>query len=500
MDKYYSYFRVSSKNQEETGVSLDAQREANLEYAKEKEFEIVREYREVMSAAKTGRKEFGKMLEDIRNEDNIRGIIFHDVDRSTRSISDLAKIHELSNEGYRIHYSRDKTDMNDRSSKLNVNVKAVVAADFIENLSQETKKGMYKKYEMGYSSGRAYLGYKCKGGGVRVLNKEVAPLIRQCFELYATGKYTLKDLANVMYKSGLRSESGKKMNFTKISRVLNREYYIGIIKVKGKKFKGNHPPIVSVRLFNKVQEVLQRRYTPKTRVHEYIFKHMLICGNCGKRLRTSTAKQKYQYYRCREKNCLGYIGEWVIEERILEIINQVKFSNDEVKQMIKVAKDLRKSTTLTIDEKIKAIKLQIENTKAKLNKLIDLKLTEDIEPEIFRQKKEELSIELNSLESDLVDCKYSNNDPQKNIEKLGKLLANPSKAYKIANCEQKADLIKSMLGNIRVFSSHLEYEWLTPFFHLHKAKTSNKCSLSPKGVTTGNRTRITCATSMSSSR
>lgn len=151
MDKYFSYFRVSSTNQAENGVSLEAQQEANQKFARERGYGIVKEFREVQSAAKQGRKQFNLMLAEVKRRKDISGIIFHDVDRSARSISDWAKIKELSNTGLHVCFSRDGSDLSSRGSSLTASIKAVIAEDFIANLSQETKKGLYKKAEQGFT-------------------------------------------------------------------------------------------------------------------------------------------------------------------------------------------------------------------------------------------------------------------------------------------------------------------------------------------------------------
>lgn len=303
MDKYFSYFRVSSTNQADNGVSLEVQQEANLKFAKEKGYEVVKEYREVQSAAKQGRKEFNLMLSEIKKHKDIKGIIFHDVDRSARSIGDWAKIKELSNVGMNICFSRDGSDLSNRGSSLTASIKAVIAEDFIMNLSQETKKGLYKKAEQGYTVfGHTVIGYITKSGGVRDVDPTTAPLIRKCFELYATNKYTLHELADEMYKRGLRAKNSKKLEFTKISKILNNKYYIGLIIVTGRVYDGAHKPIVSVKLFERVQLILQRRFTPHTKRNEYKFKHILSCSYCGRSMRSMMSKHKYHYYYCREKS------------------------------------------------------------------------------------------------------------------------------------------------------------------------------------------------------
>jgi len=62
------YARVSSKEQMDTGYSIDAQVDLLRAYAKENYIEIVHEYVEVESAKTTGRAEFNKMIKFIKEE------------------------------------------------------------------------------------------------------------------------------------------------------------------------------------------------------------------------------------------------------------------------------------------------------------------------------------------------------------------------------------------------------------------------------------------------
>ena len=500
MNKYFSYYRVSSQDQAENGVSLGAQKEANTNYAKENGWEIVKEFEEVQSAAKKGRKQFTLMLKEINRRKDINGIIFHDVDRSARSISDWSKIKELSNKGLHICFSRDKSDLSTRGNSLTNTIKAVIAEDFIANLSQETKKGMYRKAELGYTVfGHIVPGYiKKEGGenGLRIPDPHTAPLVKRCFELYATDKYTLEELADEMFKRGLRARSGKRLEYTKISRILNDTYYIGIIKMNGKTFAGIHQPLVSVKLFNQVQVCLRRRYTPHTRRNKYIFSHLFTCAICGKPIRSVTSKHKYQYYWCRDPKCemRKAVGENKVEDWIKEQIKNIQFTSQEIKQMLKVAQELRQSFTLELAEKENGLKLQIDNVASRLNQLTDLLLDNTITKETYNQKREQYILEKKTLESEINEFKDTKISSFDKFEELAQLIGNPIQAYELANHENKSNLIKKMMTNLQLHPNGIKFAWQTPFLALYKRKNELLNSSFPLGVPTGNRTQASGTT------
>lgn len=472
-NKYFSYFRVSSKNQEESGASLEAQQEANLRYAKEKQLQIVKEFREVQSAAKTGRKQFEAMVKELRRRHDIEGAIFHDVDRSSRSWGDWATINDLAEkEGYKIHFSREGTELNSRSSHLTADIKAAVAVDFIRNLRQETKKGMMKKVEQGYwVFGHTMIGYRPAGTALKALDPVEAPLVRKCYELYATDRYTMKTLADEMYRLGLRSRSGKMLNYTKISRMLNCITYTGILKVLDKIYPGKHPAIVSTELFDKVHQIAKRRYAPDRERHEYKFQHMLKCGMCGKRLRSSKAKKKYKYYLCRQDSCIARaIGEDKVEQMIIDALRTIQFNEGQVIEMLRVAKESRHSVQLALEEGKKAAQLNLDQVKDRRSKLADLYMDGKIDPETYEQKRTELVMRVKYAEEELQKCSHPNDGNFSRLEELANLLRDPVHAYSVANNIEKRHLLESMMKNFTITDGQLKYEWQTPFDRLTQTK------------------------------
>jgi len=487
MDKYYSYYRVSSKEQRE-GASLEVQCESNRRYALSKGLEITREFEEVQSASKAGRKQFNTMLTELKKDRDIRGIIFHDVDRSTRSLGDWARINELVEDGYQIHFSREGSDLSGRSARLTADIKAVIASDFSRNLAQEVKKGLYNKLEQGYAViGNVSLGYQSKGKGIRIIDPIQGQLVRECFDLYATDKYSLKELEEIMYKKGMRSfASGKRIAFNKLSILLHNKFYIGLIECKGKIFKGRHEPLIPLKTFEQVQNNLKRRYSPKEKVYPYKFMHLFSCGHCGQRMKALTAKRKYTYYYCRNKEChMKNVREKNIEKWILEELKKIKFSKRDVEAMVKAAKDMKQSLALTIEESKKSLQLHIENVKAKLEKLLDSHLDNVIASEVYDKKRNELIKQINEFEIQLNNLGGISDKTLDKVEELAELLGNPIKAYRMANHLNKKTLISAMMQKISVFESRITYEWKTPFSVLAKQKIStfsdSEILGSPKG-------------------
>src|SRR5437879_3701876 len=140
MKEYYGYTRVSTARQGEHGVSLEHQREAIERYAGKNSLTIARWFTEQETAAKRGRPLFGQMLKGLR-AGKASGVIIHKIDRSARNLKDWSDLGELIDSGIEVHFANESLDLHSRGGRLSADIQAVVAADYIRHLRDETRQG-----------------------------------------------------------------------------------------------------------------------------------------------------------------------------------------------------------------------------------------------------------------------------------------------------------------------------------------------------------------------
>ncbi len=144
------FCRVSSKEQEETGYSLSAQEKFLKEYADKKEFLIDKVFSISESASgKKQREIFSYMMEYVQKKD-IKIIICEKVDRLSRNFKDAVLIDNWleKDEERQVHLVKDSLILhkNSRSQeKLNWGIRIIFAKNYIDNLSEEVKKGQKEK-------------------------------------------------------------------------------------------------------------------------------------------------------------------------------------------------------------------------------------------------------------------------------------------------------------------------------------------------------------------
>jgi len=188
MQNYFAYIRVSTAKQGEKGVSLQEQKGAIESYARRFNLEISRWFEERETAAKSGRPVFAEMLKLLRERKGV-GVIIHKIDRSARNLKDWANLGEMIDAGSQVHFVNESLDLHSRGGRLSADIQAVVAADYIRNLREETRKGFYGRLKQGLYPLPAPIGYLDQGrGAAKIPDPRRAPLVIQAFRLYATGE------------------------------------------------------------------------------------------------------------------------------------------------------------------------------------------------------------------------------------------------------------------------------------------------------------------------
>src|SRR5262245_347597 len=139
------YARVSSKEQEKEGFSIAAQMKLLKEYAAAQDFTVAQEYVDIETAKQTGRSAFGEMVSFLRKKTSARVLLVEKTDRLYRNLKDWVTLDELDLEIHLVKegviLSRDSRS----SEKFMHGIKVLMAKNYIDNLSEEARKGMLEK-------------------------------------------------------------------------------------------------------------------------------------------------------------------------------------------------------------------------------------------------------------------------------------------------------------------------------------------------------------------
>ena len=413
--KYFIYCRKSTDSEERQVLSIEAQLAELKEFAAKEKLEIVASLCEAQTAKEPGRKIFGEMLDRICAGE-ASGILAWHPDRLARNSIDGGKIVYLLDTG-KIKDLKFPTFWfeNTPQGKFMLSIAFGQSKYYVDNLSENIKRGHRQKLRKGIWPGFAPLGYLNNHKTKEIdLDKEKALFIRKAFELYSTGEYTLKALAKVLDQAGLRSYKGNVLSVSCVQRLLQNPIYYGVFSFNGEIYDGTHEPIISKKLFDSVQQVMNNRGKKKRkRKHEFAFSGLMRCGNCGCMI-TAEKQKGHNYYRCTKKKQKcdeKYLREEALLEQMKSFIQKVSLPDDWAENMLAELdkeKEQAKKDGENFVQNLKNHKAEIEQ---KIEKLLDLYIAGGaLTLEEYQAKKQKLLNEKLDIEQKLRDFEQMGNN------------------------------------------------------------------------------------------
>lgn len=453
MKQSFGYIRVSTPKQGE-GVSLEVQKADIEDFAKKTEQQISQWFIEKKSAAKTNRPEFIKMMH-LLEKNKADGVIFHKLDRGSRNRDDWAWIARLNEKyGLSVAFAHEGLTMNTRSEILSLDIQAVMASDYIRNLREETFKGIRGRLNQGILPNGAPIGYLNTGKGKpKAIDKTKAPLIKEAFEKYATGNYSLNELRESLHKKGLTSMYDNILSNSAFSKMLHNPFYTGIIHYKrtGEVFQGKHEPIISSELFNKVQEQLGNKVFAKKSKHDFLFRSRIYCQLCERVLIGERQKGRV-YYRCHNKACpTTSIREDKMESIITTVLKNLVLPKPVQKELEDHWQTLQKDTTKEADIEVAKTNLELGKQRDRLKRVNDKFVDDLIDHDTFVEIKNQCVKMMNHLEQQLTKIKENKAKTPREHNTL-ELSQIAYLTYKTGDKEQKRSILENTHSNF--FGDH----------------------------------------------
>jgi site-specific DNA recombinase len=475
-----AYARVSTKDQERTGHTLPIQSKNMQEYAQSKGLKIVKEFVVAESASKKDRKYYQEMWGFLSQHKEIKHIIFEEIDRFTRNDKDKVDLLDKVNEaGYVSHFVSEKLTLDKETSPNDIflfDILAAKAKNYSAALSQKVKKGQLGKLEKGgFPGGYPSFGYK-KVNGDLVPEEPYASCVRKAFELYGRQYLDLKKLTKGLNEMGFRKRSDKRIAKSFIHSVLTNPIYCGIIPWDGKTFSGIHEPLIDKNCFNRVQDWLSRKNHNHQSKHDFAYRGLMRCGECGCAITGETHKG-FVYYHCSYyRGCSQhkYTREEIIEEQILEILRSLHLGE-------KAAEIVREKIIDKKEEEEGFKKIRVEDLKQQyqrmvnwVDKLYDDKVAGLIDEEMYLRKSQDY---LKRKEEITTTLESYNNGELNTFELSLNVLDLADRAveiYKRRNPEEKRMLLNLLLSNAVLKDKKLDLSLKIPFnYVMEYKKTAN---------------------------
>lgn len=385
------------------------------------------------------REKFNEMIDD-GLDGKFDLIVTKEVSRFARNTLDsIQYTRQLLANGVAVYFQNDNINTLDEDSEFRLTIMASMAQDESRKISSRVKWGHHQAIKNGVVLGNSNIfGYRKRYKRL-VIDEEQAPIVKELFELYATGKYSMKNLETYFYNKGVRNTRGNKLAHNTMANIIRNPkymgYYVGnkvqIVDMFTKKqkflpeeewviFKDETgetvPQIVPEELWKRANEVLKVRSLDviqkqnKTN-HNNLLTGKLICAHCGKPYYRKDSVSKKgtanSAWRCsgKIKNGADSCPSMTIyENEIIPILEDVfKSSQQNINELSELIMRLSEELLNTNEgaNRIETLNKSIANEQKKKQKLLQLNIDGKFPDDEFVRMSAECDDEINRCQEEI---------------------------------------------------------------------------------------------------
>jgi DNA invertase Pin-like site-specific DNA recombinase len=490
----FAYARVSSKEQEKEGYSIPAQQKALKEYAARRGIQIVEEFVDIETAKQSGRTRFGEMVKRLANDRSIRIILVEKTDRLYRNMRDWVTVDDLDVEVHLVKENEVLSKNSRSSAKFMHGIKVVMAKNYVDNLSEEARKGMLEKAEQGVWPTKAPLGYANTtaedGRKVIAVDLHIAPFIKTLFEEFSTGRHSLKSVAKFMHDKGFRyPKSLAKVPVSTIHTILRNRIYTGWFDWKGKTIRGKQEALVSIETWERVQDVLDGRKSSgrKMRKHDFAYSGLLNCGHCGCAMVGEIKKGKYVYYHCtgyRGKCPEPYVREEEVSAQFSSILGQFRFDNEILEWVKKALRDSHAVERREQQDAIDRLVSQEKRIQGRIEAMYLDKLDGRITADFFDTKSSEWRMEQQACIAEIQRLRSTDRSYIEDGVRILELAKNAQKLFDQQPPADKRRLLEFVVSNSTWRDGKLASTYRQPFDLIAETALRSECVEAKQGLET----------------
>lgn len=491
MKKAVILARVSTPEQQKQGLSLDEiQLPKMRSYAEENGLKIEREYVFQETASDKLRKQFDEMVHDVKTSKDIVAVIAFRVDRLTRNFRDAVAMDELRKKyGKELHLVDDRLVIKQETYGKEItdwDTKVYLAKQHINRCQEDAYNTLYSRLESGESYGLAPYGYRNieneNGKKTVVVEPFEAGIVRKIFDLYSTGAYSYRKIAEK-----LNIDHKVKLYMRKVEHILKNKYYIGIRVYKGKEYRHNFEKIVSDEVFQIVTNIREGRARKKKKGKLLgktgLYRGLLYCKECGcsfspspnRHIKLGREVESDSYYYCtnakgKHKQKPKGTNDHKLTEQFANHFKKIKVPEADLNRMTKTLRESHEGKVLFIESEVNECNRQIKRYQKMIENAYEDKCSGSITQDEYDNYRKKWRTAQDKFQQRLEKILKADEEYYITSAYLLELASRSYELFMGSEPEQKRQIITLTLQNLEIKDGKVQYEWIKPFDGIFAAK------------------------------
>jgi len=208
--KFIAYYRVSTDRQGCSGLGLDAQRKAVLDWLNGGKWELVAAYTEVESGKRSDRPELEQALKDCKQRG--ASLVIARLDRLARNVHFISGLMERKVPFVAVEFPD--------ATPLMLHIHAAMAEHERKLISQRTKAALAEAKARGVKLGtHGKILARLNRDQARARAKELRPMVRA---LRKEGKTTVREIMEALNRRGIKTQRGGSWHPHTVNLLLHR--------------------------------------------------------------------------------------------------------------------------------------------------------------------------------------------------------------------------------------------------------------------------------------
>lgn len=431
------------------------------------------------------REEFLRMIHDAKRH-KFDLILTKEISRFSRNTLDSIKYtQELLSNGVGVYFLNDNINTILPDSELRLTMMSSIAQDEVRRLSERVSFGMKRSIDNGVVLGCSNIYGYVKAKGKLVIDEEQAEMIKIIFDRYANTTDGLSKVSRYLYSIGYKSRTGKRIDTTILTRIIEnpkyKGYYCGhkskVLDYRTKQKKrlnesdwiiykdyNNVPPIVSEELWERANTKLRERQDSFTNrsvnkavfQNRYTYSGKIYCG-CHNLTyhRSSAGKRKNnpvwecQIYRKESlKGCSNpRVFELELDKVFKNMFNKLfKKRNNIFDEVLNECKNYLEMNNDKNEIKTLESKLLLFNSKK--DKLLELVVEEYLSKEDYKKQVDLINEEINDYQFKIDELQSNKKDKNYIENKINEIKSSLEKCLEDNECY--SDVFNELIDRIIV--------------------------------------------------